>query len=316
MRGVYKIASEVVTDARSLAARDVDGAVALLASHQAEFPRGAGLMYLAEAQLLAAAGRGAAALGPLERALAAGCRYKKEWLAEDRGLAPLRDLPGFMDLVGRADRAYQEAAAAAKPHLTFAVPDTLPDAFGYPLLMVLHGNNSNMKETAPHWASMADKGWVVAVPQSTEVGMSPDAYTWNDREATAKQLDLQLERVKRATEIDASRIIIAGFSMGGTHAIALTLTKRIKARGFIAVCAWLPHIREFTTLVEGGAGKMLRAYVLVGEQDASREGAAALVDLFTSHKLKAELDLRAGLGHEYPEDMAETLPKALAFVTT
>jgi hypothetical protein len=61
---------------------------------------------------------------------------------------------------------------------------------------------------------------------------------------------------------------------------------------------------------------MLRAYVLVGEQDSSREGASALVDLFTSHKLKAQLDLRAGLGHEYPEDMAETLPKALEFVTT
>jgi acetyl esterase/lipase len=70
------------------------------------------------------------------------------------------------------------------------------------------------------------------------------------------------------------------------------------------------------TLVEGGAGKMLRAYVLVGEQDPSRDGAAALVDLFVKHKLKAELDLRPGLGHAYPDDMAETLPKALAFVTT
>jgi predicted esterase len=316
MRGVYKIASEVVTDARALAARDVDGAIALIESHRERFPQGAGFMYLAEMQLLAAAGRGADALGPFERALTAGCRYRKEWLTADPALAPLGELPGFADLVARSDRAYQQAAAAAKPHLTFLVPDTLPDAFGYPLLMVLHGNNSNMKETAPHWASMADKGWVVAVPQSTEVGMSPDAYTWNDREETATQLDLQLERVKRASEIDTSRIIIAGFSMGGLQAIALTLTKRIKARGFIAVAAWLPHIREFTTLVEGGAGKMLRAYVLVGEEDSSREGAAALVDLFTSHKLKAQLDLRAGLGHEYPEDMAETLPKALEFVTS
>ncbi len=275
-----------------------------------------GVQSLLYAQEQAAAGSADEALAALERAVAQGCRYKKEWLAENPQLISLKALPGFADLVARSDRAYQEATAAAKPHLTFAVPDTLPDAFGYPLLMVLHGNNSNMKETAPHWASMADKGWVVAVPQSTEVGMSPDTYTWNDREETAKQLDLQLERVKRASEIDASRIIIAGFSMGGLQAIALTLTKRIKARGFIAVAAWLPHIREFTTLVEGGAGKMLRAYLLVGEEDASREGAAALVDLFTSHKLKAQLDLRAGLGHEYPEDMAETLPKALEFVTT
>jgi predicted esterase len=274
-----------------------------------------GAYSLTYAQEQAAAGSPDEALATLERAVAQGCRYKKEWLTDSPRLGSLQALPRFAELVKVASARYDEAAAAAKPHLTFAVPDTLPDAFGYPLLLVMHGNNSNMKETAPHWASMADKGWVVAVPQSTEVGMSPDAYTWNDREDAAKQLDLQLERVKRATEIDASRIIVAGFSMGGTHAIALTLTKRIKARGFIAVCAWLPHIREFTTLVEGGAGKMLRAYVLVGDRDPSREGAAALVDLFTSHKLKAQLDLRAGLGHNYPGDMAETLPTALAFVT-
>jgi predicted esterase len=163
---------------------------------------------------------------------------------------------------------------------------------------------------------MADQGWVVAVPQSTEIGASPDSYTWNDRERTAKEIDLQLERVGRATQIDASRIVIAGFSMGGLQAIALTLTKRIKARGFIAVAAWLPQIDEFTKLVEGGAGKMLRGYVLVGDQDLSRDGAKALVDLFTAHKLKAHLDLRPGLGHAYPDDMTETLAKALAFVTS
>ncbi len=275
-----------------------------------------GVQSLMYAHELAAAGSADAALAALERALAQGCRYKKEWLAEDPRLASLKTLPRFAEIVRVASARYDEAAAAAKPNLTFAMPDRLPDAFGYPLLMVLHGNNSNAKETAPHWAPMADKGWVVAVPQSTEIGASPDSYTWNDRERTASELDLQLERVGRATQIDASRIVIAGFSMGGLQAIALTLTKRIKARGFIAVCAWLPQIVEFTRLVEGGAGKMLRAYVLVGENDPSRAGAAALVDLFTKHKLKAQLDLRPAMGHEYPADMEATLEKALAFATT
>jgi predicted esterase len=275
-----------------------------------------GVQSLMYAHELAAAGSPAEALAALERALAQGCRYKKEWLTEDPKLAALAGLSRFAEVVKVASARYDEAAAAAKPHLMFAMPETLPDAFGFPLLMVLHGNNSNVKETAPFWAPMADKGWVVAVPQSTEIGASPDSYTWNDRENTASQIDSAMERMKRATEIDASRIILAGFSMGGLQAIALSLTKRIKARGFIAVCAWLPQIEEFTQLVEGGAGKVLRAYVLVGEHDPSREGAAALVDLFTKHKLKAQLDLRPGLGHAYPDDMAETLPKALAFATT
>jgi predicted esterase len=312
---VHRIASELVAAARALGARDVDGAVALLESGPERFPRGAGLLYLAEAQLLAGAGRGAAALDPLERALAAGCRYKRDWLLEDRALAPLRELPGFADLVARSDRAYREAAAAAKPHLTFAMPDRLPDAFGYPTLMVLHGNNSNAMDTMPLWGPMADHGWVVAVPQSDEVGMSPDAYTWNDHEHVAQQLDLQFERIDRATQIDRSRIVLAGFSMGATQALNLALKKRFTVRGVIAVAAWMPQIEGFTSLVEGGAGKMLRFYVLVGEKDASRDGARAFVDLLQKHKIRAQLDERPGIGHEYPEDMEATLTKALEFAT-
>ena len=294
---------------------DAAGATALLQANLDTFPLHKGLVALTLAAAFAEAGRPDDALAALDRALEAGCRYRADWLTQDARLGSLRSLPRFGDIVRRADAAYKQAAAAAKPHLTFTMPDTLPDAFGYPLLMVLHGNNSNAKETAPHWASIGDAGWVVAVPQSTEVGASPDAYTWNDRENTASQLDLQMERVKRATQIDASRIVLAGFSMGGLQAIALPLTRRIKARGFLAVCAWLPEIKEFTALVEGGAGKMLRGYVIVGQHDPSREGASGLVDLFTTHKLKAALDLRAGLGHEYPTDMAATLLKALAFLT-
>ena len=312
---VYRTGSEVVNAARALAENDVDRAVTILKSHRGKFAQAAGLMYLAEAQLLASAGRGEAALGPLEDALAAGCRYKKEWLTGNAALAPLAELPGFADFVARANARYETAAAEAKPHLTFAVPDTLPDAFGYPLLMVLHGNNGNAKLAAPRWMPMADKGWVVAVPQSTEIGMSPDSYTWNDREGTATQLDLQFDRVKRATEIDTSRIVLAGFSMGATQALALALTKRFTVRGVVPVAPWLPNIDEFGALVEGGAGKMLRAYVVIGSADPSLAGATALVDVFRRHDIKAQLDVREGLGHEYPEDMETTLDTALAFAT-
>jgi poly(3-hydroxybutyrate) depolymerase len=280
-----------------------------------ENPLRQGVRAFMRARELATAQRRDEAVRVLADAVAAGCRYKKEWLAADAALAPLLSEPEFARVAERANAQYETAAAAAKPHLTFAVPDTLPDAFGYPLLMVLHGNNSNAKETAPHWMSMADKGWVVAVPQSTEIGMSPDGYTWNDREGTAKQLDLQFDRVKRATEIDASRIVLAGFSMGATQAIALALTKRFMVRGVVPIAAWLPHIEEFTALVEGGAAKMLRAYVVVGSTDASRDGAAAFVDLLQRHKIKAQLDVREGLGHEYPADMETTLETALAFAT-
>ena len=274
-----------------------------------------GLGYLVEAGEHAAAGHADAALAALERALAEGCRYKREWLQRDERLAPLRALPRFAQITAQADARYAEAAAAARPNLTFAIPDDLPDAFGYPLLIALHGNNSNARETAPQWVSMADRGWVVAVPQSSEIGMTPNAYTWNDRERAAAEITTHIERVKRATSIDIGRIVLAGFSMGGLQAITLALSKQVKARGFVAVAAWLPHVGGLAEIVEAGASKMLRGYLVVGDQDPSRAGAGELVELLRRHGNRVELDARAHLGHEYPADMAETLARALALVT-
>src|SRR5436305_1828719 len=302
--------------ARLRAADDRGAAVrALIEQHLDAFPLHVGFTYQMLAELQAEAGERERALDTLARALAKGARYRAEWLTGDARLASVREEPRFTALVRQASAVYDDAAAAAKPHLTFAMPDTLPDAFGYPLLMVLHGNGSNAKETAPYWTSMADKGWVVAVPQSSEVGASRDAYTWNDRERTAKELDLHFDRVKRATEIDTSRIVLAGFSMGATHAIAFALTKRFTIRGFIAVAAWLPHVREFRGLIEGGAAKMLRAYITVGSDDPSCAGARELAEVMTEHKFRTKVDERPGLGHSYPDDMDATVETALAFAT-
>jgi dienelactone hydrolase len=274
-----------------------------------------GFVFLIEAQEHAQAGRIEEALDTLERALADGCRYRREWLDGDTRFTAIRSNPRYEQLAERSAARYAEDAAAARPHLMFAIPDDLPDAFGYPLLMVLHGNNSNSSETAPHWTPLADAGWVVAVPQSSEIGSTPGAFVWNDRERCAQELDAHLERVKRATSINVGNIVLAGFSMGGTQAIALALSRRIKVRGIFPIAAWLPQVRDFRALVEGAPNRMLRAYGIVGDKDESVDGARELFEVFGQHKMRAELEVRPGLGHAYPDDMRDTVLRAVNFIT-
>jgi predicted esterase len=274
-----------------------------------------GLAGLVEASLDAEAGRSEEALDALDRALADGCRYRRDWLEGSHRLTSLHQLPRFQDIVRRADLRYAEDAAAARTHLVFALPDDLPDAFGYPLLVALHGNNANARVTAPQWSTLADARWVVAVPQSSEIGPTPDAYTWNDRERTAEEVTTHIERVKRATQVDIGRLVLGGFSMGGSQAIALALTRRVKVRGVILIAAWMPPGDELRELVEGGAGKVLRVYLVVGDRDPSYARTQELFEVLTRHGVRAQIDVRAGLGHEYPADMADTLSRAAAFVT-
>jgi predicted esterase len=293
---------------------DAAAALALLSQHTDAFDRHRALMHLTEAELLAESGRPTDALDVLERALVQGCRYQREWLKANPRLASVVALVGFSAFASRSQARWDAAAAESKPELTLLMPHGAPGASGHPLLVVLHGNNSSMAETIPFWSSARDRGWITAVLQSSEPGATPGAFTWNDRDKTDQEVRMHLVAVTRDVHVDERAIVLAGFSMGGLQAVALVITGRIQARGVVSIAAWLPHIREFTALADAGRASIRPTYVVVGSEDPSAAGAKQLVALVSRHGGRAELDERSGVGHEYPNDMAATLARALAFV--
>ncbi len=292
-----------------------DEALEMLGGQETVLPLHAGLIYLWRAELHAAAGRSAASIDTLADAVDAGCRYRAEWLRGDRALAELAGREAFEAIVVRAGSRYAEDQARAEPSLSITQPQTGPPPSGYPVLVALHGNNSNVPETARYWTSACDVGWVVALPQSGEIGTSPDSYTWNDRERTGAELEAHLGTLRARGDIDPRAIVIAGFSMGGLQALALALTRRVSTCGVLTVGAYLPHVREFAPLIESGAASGLRFYLLVGAKDSSGcAGARELASALAEAGIPARLDERADLGHAYPADMKRTLREALAFL--
>src|SRR5688572_2603657 len=166
-------------------AGDPEAALAILAGAENSLPLHAGHIYSWRAALLTELGRTDAALDALDAALVAGCRFKGEWLRDNPRLAPLRGIARFDDIVDRAASRLARMQADARPALETFIPTTPRPARGFPTLIALHGNNSNAPETEPYWKSAVRLGWVVALPQSGEIGASPDSFTWNDRDGWA-----------------------------------------------------------------------------------------------------------------------------------
>jgi predicted esterase len=294
--------------------RDFAAALALLEGRDKDFDLHGGLIYLSRAGVLAESGRADEALEELENALAAGCRYKRSWLESDRGLATLGPRARFAEIVDRSDQRYEQEAAKARPTLTTVFPSSGRTTDHAPLLIALHGNNSNMGEF-PFWRTASERGWLLAVPQSSEIGVTPRAYTWNDRERTAKELEAHIAQLRREHSVRPDRLVLGGFSMGGLQAIALGLTGRVAATGIVAVAPWLPHIKEFTELARDGNLRRVPTYVLVGDRDPSYSGAKEIVDLLMAQEIPAHLEPRYGMGHAYPKDVSVWLGPALEFVT-
>ncbi|HET7701280.1 MAG TPA: alpha/beta fold hydrolase [Candidatus Limnocylindria bacterium] len=300
--------------ARRREAGDTEGAVALLRDNLKTFPLHRGVVYLALAELLADEGRPKDAIEILSQAFTAGCRFKATQLREDPHLAPLATDARFGRVVARLAERYETDAAAARPDLLIRAPAGEPGPDGRPLLVALHGNNSNARETARHWSSAVSAGWVLAVPQSSEIGSSPDAYLWNDRARATREIDAHLTRAGELHRIDRRRTVLAGFSMGGLQAVALALAHGVAACGVLPVAPWLPDISELAALAGSGAARLVPMYIVVGDQDPSLDGATQLATLLESRGAKATLDVRAGMSHQYPADMDATLGRALPFL--
>src|SRR5688500_19457251 len=98
-------------------AGDPEAALATLAGAENSLPLHAGHIYSWRAALLGELGRTDAALDTLDAALAAGCRFKAEWLRDNPRLAPLRGLARFDDVVDRAASRYAQMQADNRPLL-------------------------------------------------------------------------------------------------------------------------------------------------------------------------------------------------------
>ena len=297
-------------------AGDVDGAVALLRENVKTFPLHRGVVYQVLANMLVVNGQPKEAIDAMQEAFTVGCRYKGEWLTADPQLAGIVNDPRFIKIVKKMDERYKIDAAAARSDLLVRAPAGEVPSSGRPLLIALHGNNSNARETARYWSSAVQDGWVVAIPQSSEIGSSPDSYLWNDRARTLAEIQPHIARVKELHRIDVRRVVLAGFSMGGLQAIALPFVLGLEVCGVLPIAAWLPNLDELRPIINALADSRLRAYIVMGEDDPSFGPAMELAGLLQKHKANVKLDARPGVGHEYPADMETTLSRALKFLAS
>ena len=255
----------------------------------------------------------------LGEAIAAYHWYNEARLREDEDLEPLQGRSDFERLVAICRERQAQAQAGAEPNLVTLLPEEQCGTADQlcPLLIALHGNNSNAPSSADYWRSAVPKGWLVALPQSSQV-IGPDAYVWDDREWTKREIQEHYATLTDSYAVDRDRVILGGFSKGGELAIWLVLSGAVRACGFVVVGPGGPYIRQpdkWTPLIEAGRERGLRGYFVVGELDAfCLEGSKALAMMLRSQGIPCEVEVHPNLGHDFPPDFEVSLARALEFV--
>jgi len=213
-------------------------------------------------------------------------------------------------------RRRQEAAQGrARPELKVIEPAGGPRAES-PLLVALHYAGGNAEDFAGYWQIAVEEGWLVALPQSSQICYE-DGYWWADREKGKREVLDAFEQIKQDYSFDSQKVVLAGASQGGTLAMLLALEGTIPSRGFLSVVPGMREdtLQELLSLLDS-APRDLRGWILTGERDYCVALARRFHGEAVQRGFRWELLVEPGMGHEFPQDFDLKLRKALAFLLT
>jgi dienelactone hydrolase len=257
-----------------------------------------------------------AALATLREGVDHGLWWAEDTLRRDDDLEPVWKVPEFEALVEECVRRRERTKGTVAPEVHVREPEH--DNGSRPLVIALHGRMGRAEDALGSWRAVVSAGAVLAVPRSVQL-LSPDTYGWDDLEAGARQVGDDYARLLAERRFDAEKVVLAGFSQGAALAVIEAVRgDRVPACGFVAVA---PSFGEAPRLQQPGvdelkaaAARSLRGCVLTGENDVLLEPTLQFQAAAEAAGLELRVEIEPGLGHEFPPDLDERIPRALDFV--
>jgi poly(3-hydroxybutyrate) depolymerase len=201
-----------------------------------------------------------------------------------------------------------------EPHWKVVTPGDYDASRAYPLFIVLHGANSYIEDILPAFKFHRHKGnYILACFQSTEKA-EERGFTWY-REIDKGRREIQqcYKEIIEKYSVDTDRVIIGGFSAGGTMAIDVVLSEVIRTIGFVGGCPGKPE--SFSSdRVKAAAKRKVRGVMIAGENDYYGPRQLAMAAVFDEYGFEYKHIVIPGLGHDFPKDFTERLDRAIEFV--
>ncbi|OWA33144.1 hypothetical protein B9G55_23610 [Saccharibacillus sp. O16] len=291
--------------------------------------------------LAAASGHTDEALKLLRKAVMDdGFWYPADYLLEDEDLEPLRGMDGFAELADLCAKREEAALGNAAPGLVVlggengeaagvqagepgqdggeaasVQADKRLAAAARPLLLALHGDQENERDSAPFWGTASRAGWTVGLVRSSQMRFS-DAYGWDDIDLGAAELREHLETIRgAASNEEEAPVVLGAFSAGAEVALNALLHDELPAEGLVLVSPWLAEPGEWAEALGRLEGRTPRVVLLVGTEDSEGcEAAEALMEAMQEAELEFRLEMLPGMGHDYPADFAPRLEAALVWI--
>ncbi|MFA2808139.1 MULTISPECIES: alpha/beta hydrolase [Bacillus cereus group] len=258
--------------------------------------------------LASAAGLEEEALHLMKKAIIEnGFWYGSEYLISDDDLKPLHKFEEFHRMVQLCKEREELAKKSEQADVKYKYSKQTEN-----LLITLHGDQENIQIIEPYWNSVMEQGFMLALPQSSQIQFS-DGYVWDNIERGREELKGHYNKIKVNKPFE--NIIIGGFSAGARVALHSMLQGEIEVNGFIFVAPWLPEMEEWEEMIGILHDKSIKGYIICGDQDEDCfEGTQQFVKLLKDKNIEHKYKVVPNLNHDYPHNFDELLKEAIEYI--
>lgn len=235
-----------------------------------------------------------------------GCFYYiKE---EDERWSGLRAMDRFQRLVAKNKALREEKQAKSTMTYDVVLPEAYDAEKSYPLHIALHGWGESGAFFQRYWTSeKLNEDYITLFVQSSQV-VTSEGYSWDDTERAEMEILSAYREVVDQYPVDTDRVVIGGFSQGGTTSLDLLCREVIPCDKYVVLC---PDRPESCTPDAIDQIKDIEGTILTGEHDPCLENQKQLVADIEKQRIAVNFTVIEGLGHWFPENLSALIDKAL-----
>lgn len=252
----------------------------------------------------------------LESSLNAGTWWPPKQLEMEKDLTPLKNREEFKEILEKCYQILEEKQKESKPEKLVFYPDNFDERRKYPLLVALHVKGGNAEESSKHWKHVLKRGYILLVPQSSQL-FGPKRYCWDDWDKSKNEVLSHINEIEGSHNIDEDSIVIAGASQGASVAIIDLVVgdTPLNLKKCIAVFPAVDDLLFYIHLLESGARRGVKGYILSGEKDYFLENTKKLYQEMVKAGIQCKLTIVPGLGHDFPSNFDDYIDEALDYLT-